>query len=53
MHRIHTVVSFDDELDEKSIELCGKANLRLLRYSEVLQKGREIIKTGDYKETLP
>jgi len=53
MHRIHTVVSFDDELDENSIELCGKANLRLLRYSEVLQKGREIIKTGDYKETLP
>jgi long-chain acyl-CoA synthetase len=27
--------------------------LRLLRYSEVLQKGRETIKTGNYPETIP
>ena len=27
--------------------------MRLLRYSEVLEKGRETIKTGNYPERIP
>lgn len=43
MHRIETLVCYDEDIDESAIESCKSVNIKVFKYSELIQIGIDII----------
>jgi hypothetical protein len=53
LHRIEALVCYDEDIDQSAIESCKSINIKVYKYSEIIQKGIEIIESGKLEEKLP
>jgi len=43
LHRVEALVCYDEDVDDSAIESCKSINIKVYKYSELIQKGLEIV----------